>query len=90
MLRLAFFRCLPRQHRDRILQLGRRVGRSADFATVAVLVGRPTARTFAANEPVGKKHICDRVKGLANLAPRDMAAGIEALVNLLGKEPIFV
>ncbi len=64
MLRLPAHRRRAGYHRDRVDQVGRRIGLAAVFAGVAILVLGFTVRTGAANEPVGQKHALLLVIGL--------------------------
>ena len=45
----------PRQRADRVFQIGGAIGRSALFATVAVLIGRAALGTRPFDEPIGQK-----------------------------------
>ena len=85
VLGVAHLRGGPGQHRLRLLQVGRRVGGAADLAVVAVLVRRPAIGADALDVAVGQEHALGRVVELGHVAPRDVAAGLEARVELLGQ-----
>ena len=64
-----------------VFQLGWRVGRATGFTTVTVLIFGAAIRAGAFDEAVGQEHIFNRIVGLLNLAPCDMAFGIGRVVN---------
>lgn len=67
-----------------ISQLGRRIGRAADFAVVAVLIRRAAFRAFAPDEAVGEEHLLHGVVELLDGARLDQAGGLEAGVDIFG------
>ncbi len=83
VLGLAPHRRGAREHRHRVLQVERRVGRAARFAGVAVLVGGAAARAAALDVAVRQEQALLGVEGLLDRAPRDVAARREAGVDQL-------
>ena len=81
VLRFAQHRGRARHRRDRVDQVGRRIGRAAVLAAVAVLVGRRAARAGALDVAVGQEHAGLLVIGLADDAPRDVARGRKRAVH---------
>ena len=78
------------EHRDRIDQFRRLVGRAADFAGIAILLCRAAFRAFAADEAIRQEHLFFFVVGLGDGAPGDMAGLFQARVDLGGQLAVFV
>ena len=74
--------------RLRFLEFGRRVGRAAVFAVVAVLVGRAAVRADALDVAVGQEHALVRVVELLHRAMADMAVGLERRVDRFGQRAV--
>ena len=85
MLGVAQFRRRAGQHRTRVLEVGRGVGRAAVLAVVAVLVRRAAVRAGALDVAVRQEHLPDRVVKLADRARRDVATRAQARVHVLGQ-----
>ncbi len=85
MLRGSQFRLRTRQHRIRILQLGRRIHGAAHFTGIPVLVGRSAARALALHVAVGQEHALDRIEQLLDRADRDQLVLAQAHVDSLGQ-----
>ena len=81
VIRLALFGHRARNRRARIFEIRRRVARPARLAVVAVLIGRAALGTLALDEAVGQEHVLDRVIGLGDGAPGDVAGVTIALVD---------
>ncbi len=73
-----------------ILQLGRRVGRAAGLAGVAVLVGGAAARALALDEAVRQEHRLHRVVGLGDGAGGDVAGVAQTRVDQFGERAVLV
>ena len=84
MLRGAQFRYRAGHRRIGIFQVGGRIGCTADFAGIAVLVFRTTFRALALNEAVGQKHQFNGIKILLYAARFNQAVGFQRQINLLG------
>ena len=78
------------QHRDRIDQFRRLVGRAADFAGIAILLCRAAFRAFASDEAIRQEHLFFFVVGLRDGATGDMTGLFQARVDLGGQLAVFV
>ena len=59
-----------RDARNKAHQIGRRVGRSAHFARIAVLILRAAIGAFALDEPIRQEHLLHRIVELLDRASR--------------------
>ncbi len=82
------FRRRARHHRARVFQFGRRIGRAADFAVVAVLVGRAAVRALALDVAVGQEHLADGIEQLLDRSDADVAVGFERSVDRFGQRTV--
>ena len=89
VFRVAQFRCRAREHRARVLEIGRRVRRTAVLAVVAVLVRRAAVRADALDVAVGQEHLPQWVVQLADRTRGDVAAGLEARIDEFGELAVF-
>ena len=89
MIGLAPHRRRLRDRGDRLDQVGRRVGGTADLAAIAVLIGRSAARAGAAHIAVGQKHAGLLIVGLAHRAPRDVAAIAQRVIDRAREAHVF-
>ena len=89
MLRAPQLGLGARQHRVRILKLGRRVRRAAVLAYIAILVLRAAFRTLALDVAIGQEHVLDRIEELLDRLGVDQVRGFEAPVNALRQLDIF-
>src|SRR5690606_7423997 len=78
------------QHRDRVLEIQRRVGRAAVLARVAVLVGLAADRAGAADVAVRQEHAALLVVGLLDDLGRDVARRLEAPIEGLGQLAVLL
>ncbi|MNI54098.1 hypothetical protein D3C73_1089760 [compost metagenome] len=85
VLGIAHFRGGPGDHRARFLQVGRRIGGTADFAVVAVLVGAAAVGADALNVAVGQEHALGRVVELRHRTAADVAGRFQLQVERLGQ-----
>ena len=76
--------------RDRVQQVGRRVGGAADFAAVAVLVERAALGARAAHVAIGQEHLRLLVVRLHDRLAPDVAAGDESAVDLVRDLAVLV
>jgi hypothetical protein len=76
--------------RVRVLQFGRRIGRAAGFAGVAVLVLGAALGALALDEAVGQEHGLDRIVELLDGAHLDQAGGLQLAVDVFGVVPVLV
>ncbi len=79
----AHFRRGAGDGRDRIDQLGRRVGRAAGFTVVAVLVFGLALRAGTLDEAVGEEQALDRIEHLLDIACGDMAGIAQRQIDAL-------
>ena len=70
------------------LEFGRRIGRAAVLAVVAVLLGRAAVGAGALDVAVGQEHPPDRVVQLGDRAARDVAVVVELAVDRLGQRAV--
>ncbi|MNV17558.1 hypothetical protein D3C71_1083510 [compost metagenome] len=85
VLRIADFRGGTGDHRLGVDQVGRAVGGAADFAVVAVLVGRLALGAGALDVAIRQEHALGRVIELRHRAAADMAGGVELVIQRLGQ-----
>ena len=81
MLAAAQFGLCAGERRIGVAQVGGRINGAADFAVVAILVGRVAFGAFAFDIPVGQKHAFLRVEKLLDGAHFNQAGGFQILVN---------
>jgi hypothetical protein len=89
VLRFALDGAGAGQHGDRVQQFRRAIGRAADFAAVAVLVGRAAARAGAAHEAIRQEHAFLLVEGLADGAGLDVPAGLQRSEDFLDDRAVL-
>ncbi len=75
--------------RKRIDQLGRVVGRAADFAGIAILILGMALRALALDETVGQEHILDRIEKLLDGSGGNLAVGLQRLVDAARQFAVF-
>ena len=80
MLAAAQFGLCAGERRIGMAQVGGRINGAADFAVVAILVGRVAFGAFALDIPVGQKHAFLRVEKLLDGAHFNQAGGFQILV----------
>ena len=78
-----------RHGRVRILEIGRRVGRAAHFAGVAVLVLRAALGALALDVAVRQEHLLHRIVELLHLAPDDQSLRVEGAVDVFAEALIL-
>jgi hypothetical protein len=83
MLGLLHYRLAAGNGRPRVDQVGWRIGATAGFTAIAVLVFRPALGTGAANEPVRQEHAFLFVEKLQDITALNMAVAVQVLVNAL-------
>ena len=83
MIGTAQFRPRAGQHGIGLDQVGRRIGRAADLAVVAVLVLRATLRAGALDVAVGQEHALHGIVELLDRARFDEAFGLQRAVDRL-------
>ncbi len=77
------------QDRARVFQVGGGIGGAAVLATVAVLVRRAAARTFAFDETVRQEHLLFRVEGLGDDPAADVPGFVQPLIDQFGVMTAF-
>ena len=89
MLGLAQYRRGAGDDGARVLKLGRRIGRAAVLAVVAVLVRGAALRTFALDVALGQEHLLHRIEGLLDLARGDQALAVQRPVDRFRQRAVF-
>ena len=89
MLRFAPDRRRSADHRDRILEIGRRVGRAAVLAGVSVLIRRAAHRANAPDVAIGQEHFRALVVCLPDALLIDAAALAKAQIHPVADRPGF-
>ena len=89
------FRLLPQrlgagQHRQRIDEIGWRIGCTAHFAGVAILILALAAWAGTADESVGQEHFFRFVIGLLDGLGVDMATFAQSLIYSAHKQFVFI
>ena len=84
MVGVAQFRLGAGHGGIRIFQVGRRIGRAANFAVVAVLILGVALRALALDETVRQEHVLERVVELFDGAHLDQSGRLEFAVDGFG------